>query len=435
MNVDDVLIIGAGITGIGAALRMEELKIPYTIIEKESRTGGLCRTESKGGFLFDYTGHLLHFKNPEFKKRILRILDGNLEYRERNAWIFSNTVFTRYPFQMNLYGLPENVIIECLLHYCDALYSYDKPLPETYEDWIIQNFGKGIGKHFFIPYTKKMLKMHPRLLLPETGGRFVPKANLEGMLQGAFFDQKKYPMGYNASFFYPAHGGIETIINGLTTKMKVNTAEKVIEIDLKNRVVKTSKNRDFKFRYLISTQPLPELANSIKNKPAEIEKCSKRLNWISIFDVNFGLTKKNCNKHWVYFPEKEFSFYRIGFPHNFSKSVTPGGCGSVYIENSYKKNSKINKDATIGKCVDDMVYLKLIDNDSNIKEIQTIDIPYAYVIYEKDTLFDVKIIKEYLRKNGVFTAGRFGGWEYFSMEDSFIDGQKTGDKIRDLLYV
>ena len=433
MNVDEVLIIGAGIAGTGAALRMEELKIPYTIIEKENRAGGLCRTESKSGFLFDYTGHLLHFKNPEFKKRILRILEGNIEYRERDAWIFSNTVFTRYPFQMNLYGLPENVVIECLLHYCDAIYSKENQAPQTYEDWIIQNFGKGIGKHFFIPYTKKMLKMHPRLLRPETGGRFVPKADLPGMLQGALFDQKKYSMGYNANFVYPACGGIETIIKGLTKNLTVNTDEKAIEIDLKNKIVKTDKNRALKFRSLISTQPLPELINSVKNIPAEIEDCSKRLKWISIFDINFGLNKKSCKKHWVYFPEKKFSFYRMGFPHNFSKSVTPGGCGSVYIEISYKKNSRINKDENIGKCVDDLVNLKLIDNDSNIKEIQTLDIPYAYVIYEKDTFSDVKKIKEYLRKNDVYTAGRFGGWEYFSMEDSFIDGQKTGDRVREHL--
>jgi UDP-galactopyranose mutase len=433
MDNRNVLIIGAGITGIGAALRMEELNIPYIIVEKEKRAGGLCRTESEDGFLFDYTGHLLHFKNDDFKKRITRILDGNVEYRERNAWIYSNTVFTKYPYQMNLYGLPENVILECLVQYCDSIYSNEKLSPDTYEDWIIQNFGKGIGKHFFVPYTKKMLKMHPRLLLPETGGRFVPKANLEGMLKGALFDQKKYSKGYNANFVYPAFGGIETIIRGLTKALPVNTEEKVIEVDLKNKTVKTEKKRLLKFNYLISTQPLPELVHSIKDVPEEIEECSKKLNWISVFNINFGIHNKNCKKHWIYFPEKEFCFYRIGFPHNFSKNVSPKGCGSVYLEISFKKNSRFNKNECIGKCVENMVHLKLIENDSNIKAIKNLDIPYAYVIYEKDTFKNVKKIKEYLQQNGVFTVGRFGGWEYFSMEDSFIDGQKTGNKIGELL--
>jgi protoporphyrinogen oxidase len=430
MENDRVIIIGAGITGIGAALRLEEMKIPYLIIEKEKRAGGLCRTESKNGFLFDYTGHLLHFKSEEFKRIILKILDGNIENRERNAWIYSNNVYTKYPYQMNLYRLPDHVITECLVKYCNAIFTLKQEEPKTYEDWINQNFGEGIGKHFFIPYTQKMLKMHPKQLLPETGGRFVPKANLEGMIKGAISDQEKYSKGYNAQFLYPSFGGIEQIITGLTKKLSIDMNEKVISIDINRKIVKTNKNRDLNFKYIISTEPLPELVQSLQSVPNEIKNFGKKLNWISVYNINIGINKKVNRKHWIYFPEEEFCFYRIGFPHNFSKNVTPKGCGSIYLELSYKSTS-INKNAYFQKSVDNLIRLKVIQSEKDIIEDNNIDIPYAYVIYERDTIKNVCKINGFLEHNNIYTAGRFGGWNYFSMEDSFIDGKHASDKVID----
>jgi UDP-galactopyranose mutase len=433
MEDTTVLIIGAGIAGIGAALRLDELKIPYIIVEKESRPGGLCRTEEKNSFFFDYTGHLLHFKNEVFKKKIYTILDKNIEHRERSAWIFSNNVFTKYPFQMNLYGLPASVIVECIVKYCEVLFDERKKQPESYEDWIIQNFGWGIGNNFLIPYTKKMLKLDPKMLLPETGGRFVPKANLEGMIYGAITDNSKYSIGYNAQFDYPSIGGIEAIIKGLTKNVLIHTTEKVIDINISEKIALTNKNNEIKFKYLISTEPIPELVKSFRSVPTEIAGCCNSLNWISVHDINLGINKKIAGKHWIYFPEDEFSFYRIGFPNNFSSHVVPKGCGSIYIEISHKNTSKINVSAFYQKCLKALIHLKLIDGEHNVIETQHLKIPYAYVIYEKDTLSYVRKIKEFLEKNQILTAGRFGGWEYFSMEDSFLDGEKSSDKVADMI--
>jgi UDP-galactopyranose mutase len=433
MENTTVLIIGAGIAGIGAALRLKELKIPFIISEKESRSGGLCRTEEQKGFYFDYTGHLLHFNNKEFKKKIYTILKDNVKHNDRSAWIFSNNVLTKYPFQMNLYGLPENVIVECIVKYCEAMYTVEKKEPENYEDWIIQNFGRGIGDNFLIPYTKKMLKLHPKMLLPETGGRFVPKANLEGMIYGAITDKNKYILGYNAQFDYPSVGGIETIIKGLTKDLDVRVSEKITSVNLAEKVALTSKKKEIKFQYLISTAPIPELVKSIHSVPSEITECSSSLNWIAVHNINLGINKKIARKHWIYFPEDKFCFYRIGFPNNFSNNVVPKGCSSIYIEISYKNKSKINESIYYKKCLDAMIQLKLIENEDNVVELQHLKIPYAYVIYEKDTLESVCKIKTFLESNRIFTAGRFGGWEYFSMEDSYLDGRKCSDRIADMM--
>lgn len=49
----DVLIIGGGISGLCAAYELHQAKIPFLLVEKEDRLGGLIGTVSKNGFLME----------------------------------------------------------------------------------------------------------------------------------------------------------------------------------------------------------------------------------------------------------------------------------------------------------------------------------------------------------------------------------------------
>ena len=107
----EVIILGAGLSGLTCA---HYLNKNYSIFEKESRVGGLCRSERIDGFTFDYTGHLLHLKRDENKRLIKKLLGKNLFLQKRKSWIYSKRTYTKYPFQANIYGLPEEVIEECI---------------------------------------------------------------------------------------------------------------------------------------------------------------------------------------------------------------------------------------------------------------------------------------------------------------------------------
>ncbi|MBW2182452.1 MAG: NAD(P)-binding protein, partial [Deltaproteobacteria bacterium] len=106
-----ILIIGAGLAGLSTAYHLG--KEEYEIYEKENEAGGLCRSFKKDGFTFDYTGHLLHLRNEYTKKLIEKLLPGKIKPHTRCASIYSKGVFTSYPFQANLHGLPKEVIEEC----------------------------------------------------------------------------------------------------------------------------------------------------------------------------------------------------------------------------------------------------------------------------------------------------------------------------------
>lgn len=108
-----ILIVGAGLAGLSAAYHLRGM--PYKILEREREVGGLCRSYIKDGFTFDYTGHLLHFRQTAIKALVERLLPGRLQRHARKSYVYSHDTYTEYPFQVNTHGLPPEVVRECLL--------------------------------------------------------------------------------------------------------------------------------------------------------------------------------------------------------------------------------------------------------------------------------------------------------------------------------
>jgi UDP-galactopyranose mutase len=112
-----VIVIGAGPTGLSAAYHLGEDAL---LLEQHDRVGGWCRSVEDNGFTFDHAGHIL-FSNDPYVHALYRLLLGdNIHWQDREAWIFSKGVYTRYPFQGALYGLPAAVIKECIIGAIEA---------------------------------------------------------------------------------------------------------------------------------------------------------------------------------------------------------------------------------------------------------------------------------------------------------------------------
>ena len=111
------VVIGAGPTGLSAAYHIGSSAI---VFEQGSRVGGWCRSIEDKGFTFDHAGHIM-FSNDPYVHEMYRILLGdNVHWQDREAWIYSKNVYTRYPFQGALYGLPPEVIHECIVGAIEA---------------------------------------------------------------------------------------------------------------------------------------------------------------------------------------------------------------------------------------------------------------------------------------------------------------------------
>ena len=138
-----ILIIGAGLAGLSTAYHLGDRS--YRVIEKEKEAGGLCRSYQKDGFTFDMTGHLLHFRQAAIKALVEGLLDGRLEQHVRRSFIYSHRTYTEYPFQANTYGLPPEVVRECLMGFIATLANPAtiRPADRSFKDWILENMGEG----------------------------------------------------------------------------------------------------------------------------------------------------------------------------------------------------------------------------------------------------------------------------------------------------
>jgi protoporphyrinogen oxidase len=444
MGPKRILILGGGIAGLSAAYHLQKSGIECLVFEKESAVGGLCRSKKISGFTFDYDGHLLHFRHKNTFYFVRNLLENNLVKHKRNAWIYSFSRFSRFPFQANLHGLPRPVVKECLREFIKASNSNKINIfggltsdnnrgltsDNNFLDWIVRTFGKGIARHFMIPYNTKFWTIPPQELTCEWVDGFIPVPSLDEIIEGTL-EESRRNLGYNAFFWYPKKGGINELSLALASKLKhIFTNCEATEIDIKNRKIKLANGSQERFNFLLSTLPLPELPRLIKDMPKEIVSSCRRLRWNSIFNLNLGLRRNpDSSRHWLYFPEKNFSFFRIGLPKNFSSSVTPKGKSSLYVEVSYSQYKPIDRENIVSKVIKDLIKAEIISSEEEICVQDINDIKYGYPIYDFNYRGAKEKILDYLRRNRIFSFGRYGSWRYMSMEDVMLDGRLIAEKI------
>ncbi len=430
----EILILGGGLTGLSAGYYLGG---NFRVVEKSDRVGGFTKTENLDGFLFDVTGHWLHLRDPEMKALVSRLMPNGLVSIQRVARIFSHGVYTRYPFQVNLHGLPPAIASECLMGFIEAqLGERGRELrarePATFEEFIVRHLGEGIAKHFMIPYNQKIYTVHPRELTAEWCGRFVPRPSLKDVVDGALGIGTEQA-GYNASFLYPKEGGIESLPRAFLPHLKgaVDCKVQPLAIDWRRRRAQLSDGRWLDYSGMLSTIPLPELVGLLQrggNVPAEVSEAASKLRGNFVTYVNVAARGVGKGFHWVYFPGEDFSFYRAGSFSAAHAALAPMGCQSFYVEFAHR--GTLGAGQAEEYAVEGLLRAGLVERRREVLFAKAREIPNAYVLYDHDYGPARQKVLDFLHHAGILVAGRYGRWEYSSMEDAMLAGR---DAARALL--
>jgi protoporphyrinogen oxidase len=426
-----IIILGAGLTGISAAYHLEQKGFfDYALFEKGASIGGLCGTVTQDGFTFDFTGHYLHASDAYFRSMIEQLVGmDNLNSIARRSFIYSHQTYTKYPFQINLYGLPDEVIAQCIEGFVQR--AQTKKKIDTFPQWVAQNFGAGFGKNFFLPFQRKIFGYDLQKITASWTGRFVPSTSLLQIVKGSLRDTDE-GVGYNASFLYPKKGGILFWVQKIadTLSNPIHTQFSAQSINLKNKTVTFSNGHIEPFEQLISTIPLDVLLNNLEEKTSSsLQKSANNLVCNSVINFNLGINKANLSdKHWIYFPENHFPFYRMGFPSNCSENMAPKNCSSLYGEFSHVKKSPRWVNDTLKKSIAATKQLLKISNSEIITQ-KVMPIKHAYVIYDAWREKNLPKIHKRLQEESVYSVGRYGEWKYSSMQEAVLDGKKVAEKL------
>lgn len=466
-SVIPCLIIGAGPTGLSAGYHYGKGAV---VLEKNATPGGWCRSITDKGFTFDYAGHIMFSQDPYVLKMYEMLLGDNLHWQMREAWVYNDGIYTRYPFQGSLHGLPAEVIKKCILGAIEARYGVsgeaaegvndaqpvakrhdccadgtvpdsdlyaerEQAQPENFEQFIFRTWGRGIAKHFALPYNRKLWALP--LTEMETswlGGR-VPLPDLAQIIEGALAPLEK-PMGPNARFGYPLKGGFQALMHGflphLTCELETNSI--LAELHPEQHIAVLTDGRRYRYDQLISTMPLPQLIAMIGDEaPPEIHEAVAKLRHVSIRCVNIGVGRADLTeKHWIYYPGDTL-FHRIFVQGNASPHCNPpGGCGLTFeISYSPDKPLPAEGDALIQRCIQECIAVGMINADDPILTANQVDIPYAYVVYDHARKASIALIRDWLLQQDILLSGRYSEWEYYNSDHAFLAGKRAAEFVKE----
>ena len=431
----DHVVIGAGPTGLAAAHYLGKWapQASTLVIEREQQVGGWCRSVVDQGFTFDHAGHIMFSTDPEVLRLYDLLLGDNVHWQNREAWVFSKGVHTRYPFQGALYGLPPAVLKECLMGAIEARdAAANAAPPANFEEFIYRVWGKGVAKHFAIPYNRKLWAVPlDQMETSWLGGR-VPMPNLEQMIEGAL-EPTPAPMGPNARFGYPLRGGFQALMDGfvphIDAEMVMGT--QVLQVSPQQRMLRTSDGRTVDYGKLISTMPLPQLVAACgEDAPADIQQAAKGLRHVSVRCVNLGVAREALTPmHWIYYPE-DTVFHRVFVQGNASPHNNPAGGFGLTCEITYGPDKPLPVDgqALIDLCVAGCKEVGLMREDDTLITSNQVDMPCAYVVYDHGRKANVERVRAWLSSMDIVLAGRYSEWAYYNSDHAFMAGRRAAEE-------
>lgn len=404
------------------------------ILERSDRVGGVARSFHHEGFTHDCTGHWLHLRDAGIERLVGELLGDELIRVERIAEIHSHGTRTPYPFQANTRGLPEEVVVSCVLGYFEAREKtfkgeYDEP--ETFEDFIRQRMGDGIAEHFMIPYNTKLWTVPPSHMKYAWTSRFVPLPTPEEVVRGAVSFSGNRGLGYNSSFLYPREGGIGRLPDRMaqTLDVPIHTGAEVVSVDWHARSVRLADGAQLPYASLVSTMPLKDLIERLVDTPVAIADAASKLRATTVSYWDVGVARPNApdDAHWIYFPEHDVPFYRAGSASAAVPSLAPEGHRSYYVETSHPRGTPCPvSDAEI---LEGMRRVGLLERDEEPVLFRRRTIDCAYVLMDEHYGDARALLLDWLEKRGIFSIGRYGSWIYDSMEGAMVQGRDAAARI------
>ena len=429
------VVLGGGLAGLTAAYTLQQAgQAEWLVLEKEREPGGHARSVVVDGYVFDFGPHILFSNDAAMESLIRDLLGENMRAQERQAFIYhaAHDLYTRFPFQAHLYGLPVELVRECLVELVSAVErrALNGFEPANYEQWMRAMFGNGIADRLMIPYARKIWTVEPSVMDFNWIGRRVPTPDVARIVTGALTNDVEQ-VGATSHFWYPWEGGIASLGRALADRVTgIELGREMTSVDVRQRTIRLADGDEIAFDRLVFTLPLCFLPRWFEDLPAEVEDACAGLEYQGIYNINIGVDRPVLSdKHWIYFYEDAFPYHRLSFPANFSPRNVPDGKSSISTEVAYSRHRPLERDTMVERTLASLRSAGILDADDEVELVHAEEILPAYVIYDLAHGRNVATIRGWLEEQRIWTAGRFGEWQYFNMDHSMASGKTAADAI------
>lgn len=412
------LIIGAGVSGLAYGSQCEGT---YLIVEKEKVPGGFCRTFHQDGYVWDYAGHFFHFATEEIRNYFeSRIPKEELVCCNKNTKIFYKGQYIDYPFQKNIHQLPKEEFIDCLydLHFREQQESY-----KNFEGMLYGKFGKSITEKFLKPYNEKLYACDLNTLDADAMGRFFPYASETDIIGNMRQSSGK---SYNDTFEYPKDGAqrfVDALLEDINRE-NLLLGVSVEQIDKEEKIALLSNGEQVTYQYLINTIPFNRFIDISFPEESKWKQTVFSANKVVVFNLGFDKKSEVEDIHWIYYPEKKYCFYRVGFYNH----ILGMDKMSLYVELGCKSDENPDENILLQRVLEDLRKCKIVSGQQ-LQSYNCLEMNPAYVHITEESNQCMKEMFRKMESYGMYSLGRYGGWKYCSIEDCILDAVSLAKRL------
>ena len=426
----EVLVIGAGPTGIAAAVRLTRTGTDHIVVDAFDQPGGMAGSfADDAGFVWDLGGHVIHSHFASFDEAVAA--SGTpMNDVLRNGWVWLDgedpDSLLPAPIQAQLEELPED--LDPLAPAAD--------LAEYYRN----SLGQDLCDRFFTAYNEKMWTVpldevdHAWTSLRSGGtGRNVPRLSLA--------EEFVRP---TETFPYPRGGTGELwrrIVQTQATPSAMRFGVRVESIDLEGHRAHLSDGTEIAYRHLISTAPLTWMLRQL-GRDADAERLRASSGTAIGLGYRGDVPERLRGVTWLYCPDRDVPWYRGTVMSTYDPGTSPQGHWSILVEVSDTTavgGRRWGVEEAVEACIASLA--RLGAEPETLATTWTAELPMAYPV---PTLGRDEILRgadEALLAHDVRSRGRFGGWRYESCNQDYswaqgvqaVDAALTGS-AEDVLW-
>lgn len=436
----DVVIIGAGPTGLTAAYQLAKAGKTTIVFEKGARVGGIARTENYKGYGIDIGGHRFYTKVGEVEAMWHEVLEADFLYRTRLSRIYYDRKFFYYPIRF-FDALWKLGLVESFRIGLSYVWARVQPYPreDNLQEWVSNRFGKRLFQIFFKTYTEKVWGIPCTEIKAEWAAQRIKGLSFTTAIKNALFkSQSNSVKTLIDAFHYPRRGPgmlwarVQELVEARGHRVMLETD--VLEIHLNGRRVErvvaqgpagpVTAAADF----YISSMPVSELILKMTPPPPpEVVEAARQLTYRDFLTVALIVNRDNLfPDNWIYVHSPEVQVGRIQNFKNWSPDMVPeSAAGTTCIGLEYFCEEG---DALWQSCDDELIalgrrelaLLGLVD-EADVIDGVVYRQPKAYPVYTGAYKEYLEIIKSYINSlENLQTAGRNGLHMYNNQDHSML---------------
>jgi protoporphyrinogen oxidase len=430
--MQNIVVLGTGMAGFGAAHRLHSNGITPVMYDKNSYHGGHTASfRFQSGFLFDLGPHISFTKDTRIQELFADSVDQQYQTMQIDLNNYWRGYWPKHPVQVNLHGLPDDLIVKVIADFVEVRSAPEQRI-HTYADWLVSSFGRTFAEFFPMQYTRKYHTTTADNMSTDWLGPRIYRPSLEEVLRGAVSPSAP-SVHYITHFRYPTSGGFVSYLKKFVPIGNLNLNHRLVSIDPRTRKLTFANGDLAHYDALISSVPLPDLIPMIQGSPLDVVDAARRLACSSCVLVNLGVARQDLShSQLTYFYDEDICFTRLSFPHMFSGSNVPAGTGSIqaeiYFSDKYKPFAG-SSDDWIDPVIKDLRRCNLLREDDRILFTNATFLRYANIIFDLERASALANVHGYLDEIGICYCGRYGDWGYMWTDESFKSGEQAAERV------